>query len=99
MEEFQKIIFILKKVFPKLLSNPEVMRGCDISQKEIDEIIENRKLSLQVLENVAGDMFFKTYYDKVGITLGEAKKISSFLYKTAKHCKEDLKKEFPYLKE
>lgn len=97
--EINKIISILKNVFPKLIKNPEVMRGCDISQEEIDWIIENKRLSVEVLENVAGDNFFETYYKEVGLTLKEAKEVSLFLNKIAKYHVKDLKREFPYLKE
>ena len=97
--EINKTIDILKKVFPRLIRNPEVMRGCDISQEEIDWIIENKGLSIEILENVAGDNFFEIYYKEVGLTLKEAKEVSLFLSKIAKYHVKDLKREFPYLKE
>ena len=97
--KINRIIKILKKVFPVLRKNPGVMRGCDISQEEIDWIIENKKLSIGVLENVAGDNFFETYYEDVGLSLKEAKEVSLFLSKIAKYHVKDLKREFPYLKE
>jgi len=98
MDEFKAEIDILKKVFPILLEKPDIMRGCDISQSEIDDILENKTLSLSVLENVAGDNFFQTYNEEIGLTIEEAREISEFLYKTAKYYKKDLKKEFPFLK-
>jgi hypothetical protein len=97
-KDVNKTVDILKKVLPRLVEHPEVMRGCDISQEEIDWIIENKKLSIEVLENVAGDNFFETYNKEVGLTLKEARKVSIFL-KTARRYIKDLKREFPYLKE
>ena len=43
-DELKQIIRILKKVFPILLKNPKIMRGCDASQKEIEEIINTNQL-------------------------------------------------------
>lgn len=98
-DELKEIIGILKKVFPKLLSNPRVMQGCDISNEELNEVLKTRTLSLRVLAYVAGDTFFETYFDELGITKEEARETSKFLKKTAKYFIEDLQEVFPYLKE
>jgi len=97
-DELKQIIRILKKVFPILLKNPKIMRGCDASQKEIEEIINTNQLSLEVLQHVAGDEFFILYSDEINLTEDEAKEVQEFLFKSAPYFLEELKEEMPYLK-
>ena len=75
------------------------MTGCDISDEEIEEIKQTKKLSIKVLEHVAGDDFFETYYDEVNLTKGEAVKVGRFLSKTAKFYFEELQEKLSFLKE
>ena len=96
-EELIKIIRILKIVFPKLRDNPEIMRGCDVSEEEIEEILKNKLISLEVMGHLSGDGFFKTYNEELTITSEEGIEIDEFLFKTAEYFYEELKKEFPYL--
>ncbi|HTY44270.1 MAG TPA: hypothetical protein VMC80_03435 [Patescibacteria group bacterium] len=99
MEELYKIFNILKKVLPKLIYNPSIMEGCDVSSEEIDEIIRTRELPINVLEHISGDTFFEVYFDEFEITENEAREIALFLQKTARHYLEELQKEFPFIKE
>jgi len=97
--DLKHIINLLKKIFPVLLENPNIMRGCDISDDEIDRIIERRELSLGVLQYVAGDRFFENFYNDININLKEAKILAAFLYKDSSYYIDDLKKEFPFIRE
>lgn len=49
---------LLMKIIPQLRENPELMRGYDISWEEVNYIKETGKLPLDILSNVAGDVFF-----------------------------------------
>jgi len=55
---------ILMKVIPKIKENPEIMKGYDISAEELSYIVETGRLPLDVLSNVAGDVFFFMEYEK-----------------------------------
>lgn len=84
-DEFELITNILRKVFPKLLENPRIMTGCDVSSKEIEDIEDTQNLSLDILQHAASDEFFQTYNKKLGITTFEGEEIDKFIYQTAKH--------------
>lgn len=98
-KELIEIIKILKKTLPKLIKNPKIMTGCDISQEEIEDILLTKKLSIEVLHHVAGDRFFEAFNDELGLSEKEAQEISIFLHNTAKDYFSDLKQELPYIKE
>ena len=98
-EELSSIIEVLKKVFQILLKNPEIMTGCDIADSEIKDIEKTQTLSLEVLQHVAGDDFFKTFNEDLDISEEEGNEIDKFLYASARYFLEDLKEEIPYLKE
>jgi len=97
-KDLDEIIKILKKVLPQLLTKPYMIRGCDVSEEELHRITQTQTLSLKVLEFLAGDTFFETYFDEMEITELEAKEVSKFLRKTARYFLEDLQEVFPYLK-
>ena len=84
-EELNEITTILNKIFPKILKEPQIMRGCDVSEEEIELIKEKQKISLRVMEHLAGDEFFNTYYDEFGINNNEAKEVTNFLFNSAKY--------------
>lgn len=96
-DEFEKIVELLNKVLPKLLENPEIMRGCDVSEEEIENIIKTKKLSLKVLGYLAGDRFFEWKYKDFGISEDEAYEIANFSNHTAKDFYEFLKSNFDFL--
>ena len=96
-EELLEIVELLKKTLKELLKNPRVMIGCDVSQEEIEIIETTNKLSLEVLEHLAGDRFFETYYQKINLNQKEAEEIAKFLKSSAKYFFEELKEIFPYL--
>ena len=97
-EELNSIVQILKKVFPILLKNPKIMAGCDISEQEIKDIEKTQTLSLEVLQHVAGDDFFKTFNGDLDISKEEGEEIDKFLYVSAEYFLDDLKEKLPYLK-
>lgn len=92
-EDLKEMIGLLKKCFPILLENPKVMTGCDISDEEIEKIKQNKRLSIEMLEHVAGDDFFGTYYDDVGLNEDEGIKVNKFLCRSASYFIEELKGE------
>ena len=94
-----KIIPVLKKVLPKLLDNPKIMAGRDISDEEIEEILYSRKLSINVLQNVAGDAFFEAHHKILNLNPKEAKEVAEFLCNSAENCINELKESFYYIKE
>ena len=98
-DDLKEIIGLLKKIFPILLNKPKIMTGNDISEDEIKEIIETGKLSLGVLQHVAGDDFFQVYHDELDINTEDAKKVAQFLYRSAPYFIDELKEEIPYIKE
>jgi len=88
---------ILMKVIPKIKENPEIMKGYDISAEELSYIVETGRLPLEVLSNVAGDIFFFMEYEKLGISEKEAKDIRDYLIFEAKKDFEELRKMFPFI--
>lgn len=96
-EDLKEVVGLLKKCFPVLVEKPEIMIGCDISDEEIKDIKLNKKLSLEVLEHVAGDDFFETYNDEINLNEEEASKVGKFLSRSALHFKDELKKEISCL--
>jgi hypothetical protein len=97
-KELKEIVSLLKKILPLLIKNPQMMMGCDISQEEIENIRETKKISLEILQHVAGDTFFETYNEELNISLEEAKKVSKFLYLTAPDYHDKLHTLMPYIK-
>ena len=97
--ELEEMMEILKKVLPTLISNPEIMQGCDVSNEEVNEIKATGKLSLKVLAYLAGDRFFETYFDELGLEEVEAHETAKFLKRTARDFLEYLQETFPYLEE
>jgi len=98
-EELNEIIKILKKILPKLVKNPRTIEGFDVSNEEVNEIIKTKKISIEVLEHLAGDIFFEAYFDELNLTKEEAKETALFLQKTARYHLKELQKEFPFIKE
>ena len=96
-DDLLRMVRILKKILPKLQKNPKMMRGCDISEKEIEEF-EKNKFSLNVLQHMAGDGFFTTYNEELRIKKDEAIEIEKFLFKSAVYFLDELKEELPELK-
>jgi len=74
------------------------MTRSDISELEIEEIKNSKELSLTVLQHVARDRFFKTFHAEINLSEYEAKEVAEFLYISAPHFIDYLKKEFPFLK-
>ena len=97
--ELNRIVKILKRVLPKLIANPSILIGHDVSYEEAENIMETKSLSLELLEHPAGDNFFELYSDRFGITEEEAGEMSRFLQKTAKHYLKELQRKFPFIKE
>ncbi len=98
-DELTDVIYIFKKTLPKLIKNPKIMTGCDVSQEEIEDILLTKQLSLEILHHVAGDNFFETFNDELGLSEKEAQEISIFLHNTARDYFSDLKQELRYIKE
>ena len=96
-EQLQEIFPLLKKVFFILISNPKIMSGSDVSEEEIKFIINNKQLSLEVLQHTAGDDFFRIYLNELDLSEQEAREVQEFLYKSAPYFYDDLVKEFPFL--
>jgi len=88
---------LLIKVIPKIRENPEIMRGYDISGDELSYIIETGKIPLDILSNVAGDMFFFMECEKLELSEKEAKEIRDYLMFEAKKDFNELKELFPYI--
>lgn len=88
---------LLMKVIPKIREKPEIMRGYDISTDELSYIVETRKIPLDILSHVAGDIFLFMEHDKLGISEKEAKEIRNYLIFEARRDYEELKKIFPYI--
>ena len=97
-EELKEIIKLLKKCLPIILENPRIITGCDISEEEIEDILENKQISLEVLQHVAGDRFFETYHEEVNLIEKEANEVARFLHMSAPHLLDEMKEELPYLK-
>ncbi len=88
---------LLMKVIPKIKENPEILMGHDISSEELSYIIETGRIPLDILSNVAGDIFFFMEHEKLGISEEEAKEIRNYLIFEAKKDFEELKKMFPFI--
>ena len=99
MDEIDKIINMLQGVLPKLIENPVAMRGCDVSEEEISEVIKTNALSLDMLEHLAGDKFFETFNEELGISEEDASEIGAFLSKSGRRFSEELRLQIPYLKD
>lgn len=82
---------------PKILENPKIIFGYDVSSEEIEKIIETQKISLEIMEHLASDKFFEIYNKKLNISLKEGEEIDKFLYGPAKHFLSELKIEISYL--
>ena len=93
IKDLKEMIGLLKKCFPILIKNPEKMTGCDISDDEIENIKQSKRLSLEVLEHVAGDDFFGTYNKEVNLSEDEGIKVDKFLSRSASYFIDELKKE------
>jgi len=63
-----KVITLLKKVLNKLLSDPDLMFGHDVSVDEIDYVKIEKKLPIKILQNLGSDHFFFFYHEKFGLT-------------------------------
>ena len=99
MEELDEIVCLLQKALPKLLKTPSAMRGCDVSEKEISKVTETGKLSLEMLEHLAGDCFFETFNEEFGISEEEASEIGAFLFRSGRSFSKELKERVNYLED
>ena len=68
-------------------------------QKRLKKSAKQEKLSLEVLQHVAGDCFFETYFSDLGLTKKEAAEAAMFLNKSSANFYKDLKKEFRFIEE
>jgi len=96
MAEIEKL---LKRVIPKIMVEPTIMKGYDISNKELFYIIETKKLPLDVFLHVSGDYaFFFAEAGKLGITAKEARQLKQY-FENIEPEKEinHLKKLFPFI--
>jgi len=90
---------LLRKVIPKIMAEPRIMAGYDISDRELMYIIETRKLPLDVFLHVAGDYaFFFAEAENFNITLEEARRLKKY-FESINPKKEIkyLKKSFPFI--
>jgi len=70
---------LLRKVIPKIMAEPRIMAGYDISDRELVYIVETRKLPLDVFLHVAGDYaFFFAEAENLGITSEEARQLKEY---------------------
>jgi len=84
---------LLRKVIPKIMANPKIMEGYDISARELSYIIETGRLPLSVFLHVAGDYaFFFAEAKTLGITQKEAQQLKKYFESI------DPKKQIEYLK-
>jgi len=90
---------LLKKVIPKIIAEPRIMAGYDISDRELVYIIETRKLPLDVFLHVAGDYaFFFAKAESLGITIEEARRLKEYF--ESMNPKKEIKyleKLFPFI--
>lgn len=93
----ERILRLLKRILPKLLKNPKIMFGHDISSEEVDYVVENGKISISTLENLGGDHFFVSYAEKFGITEEEGKILDFYLENKIREEEKDIKKIFPFI--
>lgn len=91
----KRIKKILTKVLPKLIENPQIMVGYDLTSSEADYILENKKFPFEWLKEVAWDNFFESCHDEVGIRYDDALKLRSYLVYGAVKELDILKKSFP----
>ena len=94
-----EIEHLLKKTISKIMVEPTIMKGYDISDKELFYIVETKKLPLNVFLHVAGDYaFFFAEAEKLGITAKEARQLKQYFESVAPEKKiKYLKKLFPFI--
>lgn len=88
---------LLKKVIPKLISNPKIMEGYDLVSVEVEYILEKSKFPFDWLREVAWDNFFECCYNEIDITYEDALKLRNYLIHIAKRELDELKKLFPFI--
>lgn len=91
---------LLEKVLPRLISNPKIMLGYEISQEELEVIIERSEISFDMLSEVAWDNFFELCHKDLGITWEQGDKIRRYLIGPAKLIESErrqLIKRFPFI--
>lgn len=70
---------LLKKVMRKIMAEPKIMKGYDISDTELLYVIETKKLPLDVFLHVTGDYaFFFAEAKRLGITEKEARQLKGY---------------------
>jgi hypothetical protein len=90
---------LLRKVMRKIMAEPKMMKGYDISDAELLYVIETKKLPLDVFLHVTGDYaFFFAEARRLGITEKEARQLKGYFESI--NPEEEikyLKKLFPFI--
>lgn len=93
----KEILSYLKKILPKLLSNPEIMLGYDIASSEIDYVSFEQKIPLAFLENLGEDHFFLICCEDFELTDSQDKKIDEYFAKQIRNDFNSLLDYFDFL--
>ncbi|RLG17663.1 hypothetical protein DRN62_00495 [Nanoarchaeota archaeon] len=93
-----EVINLLKKVISKIKEKPELVRGYDVSWKEVSFMVEMGKVPVSVLIHAGGDhAFLIEERERLGLTLKEAKRLKGFLKRADEEDLLKLKEDIPYL--
>jgi hypothetical protein len=93
-EETQRL---LEKTLPKLIVQPKIMEGFDISPKQIIEIEKTKQIPYRWLNEIAWDRFFESCHNNLELTFREALLVRDYLIREAFHEIDNFKKMFPFI--
>ena len=74
-----------------------MVRGYDVSWKEVSFMIETGKIPISVLIHAGGTTRFWLRRERLGLTLKEAKRLKDFLKRADEEDLLKLKEDIPYL--